>query len=112
FSLAAALFYEAAVHMSRRDVAAQRERAADVVALSEAQGFPFWLGVGRAYHAAARVMAGDYSALLQMLDGLAVAAETGNQLTAPGMFAFLAEAQRAAGQLAEAQGTVATALAV
>ena len=43
---------------------------------------------------------------------MALAAETGNQSGAPGLLALLAEAQRAAGQLAEAQGTVATALAV
>ena len=41
-----------------------------------------------------------------------LAAETGNQSGAPSAFAHLAEAQRAAGQLAEAQGTVAAALAV
>nr|UXE44076.1 hypothetical protein Hi04_10k_c1000_00030 [uncultured bacterium] len=111
-SLALALCHEAVVHQVRGEIVAQRERAADVVALSEAQGFPFFLGVGRAFHAAACVMAGDCSALLEMLNGLALAAETGNQFTAPGMLAFLAEAQRAAGQLAEAQGTIATALAV
>ena len=44
FSLAFALFFETVVHWHRRDVAAQRERATEVVALSEAQGFPFWLG--------------------------------------------------------------------
>ena len=43
---------------------------------------------------------------------MALAAETGNQVGAPGFFALLAEAQQAAGQLAEAQGTVATGLAV
>ena len=83
-----------------------------MVALSETQGFPFWLGVGRAFHAAARVVAGDFGALPEILDGMALAAETGNQAGAPALFALLAEAQRAAGQLAEAQGTVATALAV
>jgi predicted ATPase len=83
-----------------------------VVALSEAQGFPLWLGLGRAYHAAARVLAGDLAALPEMMDGLALAAETGNQAAAPGALALLAEAQRATGQLTEAQGTIATALAV
>jgi predicted ATPase len=43
---------------------------------------------------------------------MALAAETGNQAGAPGIFAVLAEAQQAAGQLAEAQRTVAAALAV
>jgi len=100
------------VHWIRRDVAAQRERATEAIAFSEAQGFPMWLGVGRAWHAAARVMAGDFGALPEILAGMALAAGTGNQQAAPSILAILAEAQRAAGQLAESQGTVATALAV
>jgi class 3 adenylate cyclase/tetratricopeptide (TPR) repeat protein len=112
FSLAYALFFETVVHQLRRDVAAQRERAADVIALGETQGFPLWLGLGRTYHAAARVTQGDPSALGEIMEGFALAAETGNQAGAPALFALLAEAQRAAGQLAEAQGTVATGLAI
>src|SRR5262249_6614915 len=57
FSLALALWFETVVHWFRRDAAAASERAAEVIALSKAQGFPFWLGLGRAYHAEARVMA-------------------------------------------------------
>jgi predicted ATPase len=112
FSLAFTLYFETAIHWSRRDVAAQRECGAKVIALSEEQGFPFWLGLGRAYHAAARVLTGDPGAFPEILDGMALAAETGSQSGAPGIFAVLAEAQQAAGQLAEAQGTVATALAI
>jgi tetratricopeptide (TPR) repeat protein len=112
FSLAFALYFATALHWIRRDVAMQRERAAEVVALSETQGFPLWLGLGRVLHAAARVVSGDAGALPDILDGMALASETGSQAGAPGLFAILAEAQRAAGQLAEAQGTVATGLAV
>jgi predicted ATPase len=57
-------------------------------------------------------MAGDFGALPEILAGMALAAGTGNQQAAPSILAILAEAQRAAGQLAESQGTVATALAV
>ena len=112
FSVAAAVFWETALHWVRRDSAAQRERAAEVIALREAQGFPLWLGLGRAFHAGARVTQGDPRALSEIMEGLALAAETGNQAGAPAIFAVLAEAQRAAGHLADAQGTVATALAV
>jgi class 3 adenylate cyclase/predicted ATPase len=112
FSLAFALYYETVAHWFRRDVAAQRERAAEVIALSEAQGFPLCLGIGRTLHATARVTQGDPGALPEIMEGLALAAETGNQSGAPGMFVFLAEAQQTAGQLPEAQGTVATALAI
>ncbi len=79
FSLAYALFFETAVHLLRRDVAAQRERALEVGALSEVQGFPLWLGLGRVFHAAARVLPGDPAALPEIMDGLALAAETGFQ---------------------------------
>jgi tetratricopeptide (TPR) repeat protein len=112
YSLASALFHETGVHWLRGDVAAQRERAMEVVALSKAHGFPFWLGLGRAYQAAARVMADDVGALPEIMDGMALAAETGGQAGAPALFALLAEAQQATGQLAEAQGTVATGLAI
>src|SRR5262245_47335354 len=112
FNLAHTLVFETAVHWFRRDVAAQRERASEVVALSQTQGFPLWLGVGRALHAAARVTQGDPSALAEILDGMALAAATGSQAAAPALFSVLAEAQQAAGQLADAQGTVATGLAI
>jgi class 3 adenylate cyclase/predicted ATPase len=112
FNLAFALVFETAVHWLRRDIAAQRQRATEVVALSEAQGFPLWLGHGRALHAAARVLTGDPAALPELMDGIALAAETGDQNGAPSVLAVLGDAQRAAGQLAEAQRTVATALAV
>jgi len=112
FSLTYALLFETVVYFYRRDLAAQRERATEGIALSEAQGFPLWLGVGRVFHGAARVLAGEPAALPEILDGLALAGETGNQRAEPVLLAVLAEAQRAAGQLAEAQGTVATALAV
>jgi predicted ATPase len=113
FSVAFALFMGGtAIHWLRRDVAAQRECAAEVIALSEAQGFPFWLGLGRVYLAGACVTQGDPSALVEIMAGLALAAGTGNHSGAPGLFAVLAEAQQAAGQFALAQGTVATGLAI
>jgi class 3 adenylate cyclase/predicted ATPase len=112
FSLALALLFEIAVHWMRRDGAAQRERAAQLIALSKAQGFPLWLGLGRAFHAAPGVTDGDYAALTEIMEGFALAAKTGNQAAAPGLMVLLADAQRAAGQLVAAQGTVAAGLAV
>ena len=112
FGLAFALLFEAVVHSFRRDVAAQCARAAEVVVLSEAHGFPLWLRIGRALDAAGRVVAGNGGALPEMLDSVALVDEVGSHLGAPYLRAALAEAQRAAGQLAEAQSTVVTALAV
>jgi predicted ATPase len=112
FCVALALFVETALRWVRRDVAAQREVAAQVIALGETQGFPLWLGLGRAFHAWTGIVTGDLGALADLMDGLMLAAETGNQSAAPSTLAMLADAQRAAGLLAEAQGTVATALAI
>jgi adenylate cyclase len=112
FSIVEALFYETAVHGQRRDPGAQRERAREVIALSEANTFPEFVGVGRAFHAAARVAAGETGAVAQILAGLSLTAETGSQAGAPGMFALLGEAYMTAGQLVESRGAVETGLAV
>jgi class 3 adenylate cyclase/tetratricopeptide (TPR) repeat protein len=112
FTVAYALWYETVVHWLRQDLAAQRERAAEVISLSEAQGFPVWLGLGRAYHAAARVMQGDPYALPEIMEGLALAAETRQRFGIPALFLLLADAQQAGRQIDAAQGSVATGLAV
>jgi hypothetical protein len=57
-------------------------------------------------------MAGDAVALPEIMEGVTVTAETGSQSGAPAVVAVLAEAQPAAGQLAEAQGTIATGIAI
>ena len=97
FNLATALFCETVVHWQRPDVTAQRERAGEVTALSEVNSFPLYLGLGRAFHAAARVAAGETGAVADLLAGLALTAETGNQSGAPALFALLGEAYMAAG---------------
>jgi predicted ATPase len=113
FSLAFALFMETLVHRLRRDWQAQRERAAEVIAIGDAQGFPLWRGVGRMYHGLARVMAGKGTeASTEVAEGLALAAGAGNRGGVPGMLYALADGQRAAGQHAEALGTVESGLAV
>src|SRR5262249_46731130 len=104
FSLAFALFFEAATHWTRRDHARQAERTEELIALSEAQSFPLWLGLRRGGHAAARLSGGDVGALDEIAGGLALAGGTGSQAGAPALFGLLAEAQHAAGQLVAAQG--------
>lgn len=112
FSLAFALFFETVIHWHRRDSTRQRERAAEVVALSETQGFPLFLGLGRALYVATCVEAGDVAALPQMFEALSVARQTGNRGAEPEILMCLAETQQAAGQLAEARATVAMGLAI
>jgi tetratricopeptide (TPR) repeat protein len=112
FSLAFALGFETILYTQLRDTTTKRQRAEELIALSEGQGFPLWLGLGRAWHAAARVMAGETGALVDLLAALASVAETGNQAGAPGMFAELADTYMAAEQLDEARGAVETGLAI
>jgi class 3 adenylate cyclase/predicted ATPase len=112
-TLAWALFRETIVHTLRRDWRAQRERAAEVIALADIHGFPHWRGLGRMFHGLARVNAGEGAdALTEVAEGLALAAGTGNRGGAPGLFAALADGQRVAGQYAEALGAVESGLAV
>jgi class 3 adenylate cyclase/tetratricopeptide (TPR) repeat protein len=112
FNVGYALFFETVVHWWRRDPGRQRARAADVIALSEAQGFPLWRGAGHTFHGSARVAAGDLDGLREIMDGIAISAETGNQGGVPGVLMVVAEAQQAAGECAAARETIATALAI
>lgn len=112
FPLAFALFFEVVVHWNRdRGGAALQERVAEVIALSQAQGFRLWRGIGGVFQAAVRVMDADTDRIAEIMENLALAGETGNQAGAPALMLVLAEAQRAAGQLDTARGTVAAALA-
>jgi predicted ATPase len=112
FSLAQALFFETVLHWYRRDVTSLRERAAEVIRLSEAHGFPVWLAAGRAFDAAARVADHQHGAVAEVMNGLTGVAQTGVQMGAPALLLLLAQAQQAAGRLADAQSTLDTALAV
>ncbi len=111
-SLAQALFFETAIHWVRRDPAAQRERAAETIALTEAQGLPYFLGLGRTFHAGARVATGELGAMADLLAGMELAAGAGNLGGAPASFVLLAEAHLAAGQPGDALGVVEMGLAV
>jgi tetratricopeptide (TPR) repeat protein len=112
FNLAYALCFETVVHWLRRDVAAQRGRAAEMIVLSEPEGFPLWLAFGKMFDAAARATGGEAGAVVDVLAGLALAAEIGSTAGAPMLFGLLCEAQMAAGQLTEAHGAAKTGLAL
>jgi class 3 adenylate cyclase/tetratricopeptide (TPR) repeat protein len=110
FSLVRALFFETLIQRTRRDHARQQERAAEVVALSEMHGFALYVGWGRKFYAATRVVAGDAAGLRESLEAVTLIREAGYQT--PGIFYYLAETQQAGGQLAEARATVAAALTI
>jgi class 3 adenylate cyclase/predicted ATPase len=113
FTLAFALFFETILHRFRRDWRAQQERAADVIAIGDVQGFPLWRGVGRMYHGLARIKAGEgAAALTEVAEGLALAAGTGKRGGVPALLYALADGQRTAGQHADALGAAESGLAV
>ena len=113
FTLSGSLFFESVVHWLRGDPAAQSRTAEETIALSEAQGFPLWLGLAKVWGAAARAVAkADAIAVAEISEGLTLAAGTGAQGGAPALFTVLAQAQHAVGQLPEAMVAVETGLAI
>jgi tetratricopeptide (TPR) repeat protein len=106
FNLAFTLAGESIVHAVRRDLPAQRARAEEAAALSEANGFPLFLGLGRVYEASARVAAGERAAVADVLEGLEILTGTGSQAGAPSMLGLLAETYMNADLLAEARGAI------
>src|SRR5262249_48938791 len=112
FSLALALAWETNVCLLRRETEAQRERARELITLSEAHGIPNFLGWGRVFHGHARALSGEgAAALTEITDGMALVASTGTQV-APGTYFILAFAQFVVGQIAEALETVERGLAL
>ena len=112
FSLAFALSWEAIVHCFRRDLAAMRDTAAEVIPLSEAQGFPLWLGLGRVLQwAALAISAADATAITEFMQGMTLAASTGNRSGGPFLLGLLAEVHATAGNQPEALRAVAMGLA-
>jgi class 3 adenylate cyclase/tetratricopeptide (TPR) repeat protein len=111
FSLAYALTFQISVLWVRGDADGQRETAARVIAIAEEQGFDLWTGIGHVYSATERaIRTGEESAIPEIIEGSLVAGETGNRGASTPIFAAVAEAQRAVGQLDEALGTVDAAL--
>ena len=103
YSLAASLVQESVIRHMRRDLAEQRERAAEAMAVSEERVYPFWFGVAATIHTAARVVDGEPEAAADLLRGLAVSGGTGNRGGAPGLMYVLGDSFLRAGQLAPAR---------
>ncbi len=112
FSLGHALIFETVVHLLRRTASEQRERAAELMAFGEKHGFPFFLGLARTFHAAARVAAGEPQAVADLLPGLTQSGGTGSRAGAPGLLSLVGEAYLAVGRHSEAHGAVEGGLAL
>jgi len=112
FGIGFSAMVQGTIHWLRGEFEGQKQIAASQIAVGEEYGFPVWLGLGKAIHAAARVALGDATAFAELLEGAALLAETGTQSGAPMLFAMLAATQAAAGSPEEALGAVDLGLAV
>jgi predicted ATPase len=107
FNLVYALVFKATIHWTRGESAELLESAHRARLIAEEQGFDFWAGVSRLFEASERVIAhGDHSKILDVLEGSMVAGASGNRGGSTPVFARVAEALRAAGDLAAAQDLV------
>ena len=113
YSLATALTFAAIFHQFCRDWPLTQARAEQAVALSTAQGFPFWLGHGTVLRGWALAMQGHSTeGMAQIRQGIATWRATGAEITRPYALALLAEACGQAGQPDEGLSLLAEALAV
>jgi adenylate cyclase len=112
FSIAAALAMETVVHAMRRDFRRLRERAEETIAFSEANGFPFWLGIGRMLHACARILDGEHDAVDDLVGSVRESGGSGSLAGATALLSLVADACLCAGKLGEARGQVELGLAL
>jgi predicted ATPase len=113
FSLALALCFSATLHRLRREPQAVREQAEEAIALSAAQDFPLWRGLGRVLRGWAVAHSGaGAEGLEEIRQGLAQLATIGTEVGATGCLVLLAEAAWVTGRRAEALGAVEAGLAV
>jgi predicted ATPase len=111
YSLATALTFAAIFHQFRREWPRAQERAEQVVILSTAQGFPFWLGHGTVLRGWALTAQGHSAeGMAQIRQGIATWRATGAEITRPYALALLAEACGNAGRADEGLSLLAEAL--
>jgi DNA-binding winged helix-turn-helix (wHTH) protein/predicted ATPase len=113
FSLAQSWVFGAAMHETRRDVAAAREAATAAATLSREHSFPLLLAWASVYEGWALVEQGDRDGGLPLLvRGVAGARSTGSSLWQPVLLGILAEAQLACGQVEAGRASLEEALAL
>ena len=113
FDLSYALLSETIAHWMHDDLEAERTAAAELVAVSEEQGFDLFTGIGRMCRGAARAIIDlDEEALAEIVEGGMLAARTGLRGAVPGLMGMLAEARLAVGRLDEAGAALEAALGV
>jgi tetratricopeptide (TPR) repeat protein len=113
FDISYALLSETVAHWMRDDLEAERTAAAELVAVSEEQGFDLFTGIGRMCRGASQaIIERDEGTLAEIVDGGTLAARTGLRGAGPCLMGMLAEAQLAVGRLEDAGATIEAALGV
>lgn len=102
-TLLTAVLTRSLVHEMRGESEAQRDDAAQVMALADSYDLPYWRLTGHAYHVIAQGALGTTSALDEAPGVIDLLRGT---LGAPAGFARLADAQLAAGRIADAEATM------
>ncbi len=111
-SLAYARFYAAYLHHRRREAPAVQAQAEALLSLATTQGFPLWVGYGTCWRGWALAAQGQGEVgLAQLHQGLAALLATGQTLARALCLVLLAEAAEHTGQVEEALGLLAEALA-
>jgi TOMM system kinase/cyclase fusion protein len=99
FSLACALFFAGELRAFRREPEALREHNDELMALSTRQGFPYWLTMATAQRGWLHTQEGKAE---EGIADIRAGSNFGGMRRDPHVFAFLAEAYRTQGQIAEA----------
>lgn len=113
FSASIALCFGGTLHQQRRDVAAVRDAAREVIPLAAEYGFPTWHGWGNLLHGWCLAHDGEGAQGVEAIRAaLGEIAATGSTLGGPGALMFLVEAQQAADLPEDAAATAAGGLAL
>lgn len=110
-SLAAAQNWTAILHQIRGDLSASSEAATAAIAVSQEQGFPHWLAMGRMLQGwAAAMQTPTDDGVRQLEKELAAWRATGSELMRPYFLSLLAEVQQHSGRVADGLGSLDEAL--
>ena len=109
-TLAHALVFGCTLHKMRRDRERTLALGREAIEVSEAHGYPLWLGAARLVTGWCAI--GEPTALTQITEGMATTGSTGNQAAVTHMLSVLAEAQRGVGLPEQALATLDGALAL
>lgn len=99
FSLACALFFAGELRSFRREPEAVREHNEELLAISTQQGFPYWLTMATAQRGWLHMQDGRTE---EAIADIRAGAKFGGLRRDPHVYAFLADAYRAQGRIAEA----------